>query len=103
MTPDQKAATDRANATIAPAHELYKERNKLAILYYRLRLPDLKRVNSILSRLTDHDLREVMAHAESLADWNDPPPQWADDQGISKGSAPAAPAQESRSDSSSGR
>lgn len=57
---------------VAGALELYAERNKLAVLYYRLDLPTLKRLNDIVANLSDENLREVVAFAEGLAMWGQP-------------------------------
>ncbi len=65
----QTAAVARADAAMKPALDLYAERNKIATLYYRLPLRDLVRLNQLLARLSDDDLRRVAAFAEGLAEW----------------------------------
>jgi hypothetical protein len=73
LTPVQKAAIARADAVIAPALQLYEERSKVARLVGRLPLRDIERLNRVLERLSDDDLRTVASYAEALADWNAPP------------------------------
>jgi len=62
-------AIARADAIMAPALELYAERNKLAALYYRLPLRDLVRLNQLIAQLSEEDLRRVVAFAEGLVAW----------------------------------
>lgn len=69
INPVQAAAIARADAQIAPVMELYKERNRLHVLIYRLPLSDLVRLNELLAKLSDDDLRQVAAFAEGLAAW----------------------------------
>lgn len=78
MNDVQKAAIARADASMAPALELYEERSKIAYVYYRLDLESLRRVNKILRALTDQELRMVAAYAEGLAEWRLPEPQSGD-------------------------
>lgn len=73
LTAAQQAAIAKADAQIAPAMALYAERNRIMHLACRLPLRDLQRLNRVLERLTDDDLRAVAAYAEGLADWNAPP------------------------------
>lgn len=70
MTVEQQAALDRAQAKIDPAMELYAERNRLLVVVYRVPLRDLRRLNDLIAKLSDDDLRQVAAFAEGLADWD---------------------------------
>jgi hypothetical protein len=80
MTEAQRAAIERAEASMAPALELYAERNKLASVYYRLDLTNLKRLNLIIGILTDSELREVADFAEGLAIFRTPESESGDAQ-----------------------
>lgn len=71
MNEVQKAAIARADAKIKPALELYAERNRGFRTVARISLEDLRRVNDIVARLTDDDLRLVVRFAEGLAEWHD--------------------------------
>lgn len=66
-----KEANARADAKMKPALDLYAGRNKLFHLVCRLELRDLLRLNGILARLSDADLKRVAAYAEGLAEWSD--------------------------------
>lgn len=66
------AANARARETIARGELLYTERNKIQYMIYRLPLRDLIRLNKILARLSEGDLKRVAAFAEGLAEWNAP-------------------------------
>jgi hypothetical protein len=68
----QRTAIAAAKAAMRPAMELYENRNHIALLVGKLELRDLKRLVSIVKRLTPADWRELAAQAESLADWNGP-------------------------------
>lgn len=78
MNDAQRQAIASADAQMAPALELYAERSKLSYLYYRLDLPSLKRLNALLRRLSDDDLRMVAAYAEGLAEFGLPEQQSGD-------------------------
>lgn len=78
MNDVQTAAIARADASMAPALELYAERNKLAHVYYRLDLESLRLVNRLLRTLTDDELRMVARYAEGLAEWRLPDSQSGD-------------------------
>lgn len=52
--------------------ELYQYRNRIACIVGRLELADLKRLHSLIVRLSDADLRAVARYAEGLAEWPDP-------------------------------
>lgn len=84
MTPDQEEAIQRAKETMAPALALYAERNKLAVLVGKLELRDLIRLNLLLARLTDEELRQVARFAEGLAEWREPEQQ-SGDAAVSQG------------------
>lgn len=73
LTEVQRGAIARADAAMAPALALYEQRNKVARLIYRLPACDLERLNRVLERLTDDDLRRVASYAEGIADWNADP------------------------------
>lgn len=77
----QEDAIARANAKIRPAMKLYEERNKLTFIIYRLELRDLERLNGILARLSDADIKQVAAYAEGLAEWSSPDSSSGDDAG----------------------
>lgn len=66
-----KEANARTDAKMKPALDLYAGRNKLFHMVCRLPLRDLLRLNGILERLSDDDLRRVAAFAEGLAEWAD--------------------------------
>lgn len=55
------------------AVKLFDERVKVARLVDRLLLRDIERLNRVLERLTDDDLRAVAVYAEAMADWNAAP------------------------------
>ncbi len=65
----QRAAIERANRTIDPVLALHAERDKVITKLYRLPMRDLVRLNGVLARLSDDDLRRVAAYAEGLAEW----------------------------------
>lgn len=75
LTQAQRDAIAKADAAINPALRLYEERNKVAFLVYRLPLHDLVRLNQVLARLTEDDLRRVATYAEALAEWGTDAPQ----------------------------
>ncbi len=54
-----------------PALKLYEQRCYLWRLTCRLPLRDLIRLNFLLGKLSDDDLRQVAAFAEGLAEWAD--------------------------------
>lgn len=70
MTEVQSAAIAKANASMKPALDLYEARCWLWHLSCRLPLRDLQRLNAILARLSDNDLRMVATFAEGLAEWS---------------------------------
>lgn len=80
MTPEQQAAhvavvkeaTAKADAMMKPALDLYSERCWLWHLSCRLELRDLERLNGILRRLSDEDMKRVASFAEGLAEWSTP-------------------------------
>lgn len=80
MTPAQqsahvemvKTANAKADASMKPALDLYRERCWLWHLSCRLPLRDLERLNGILRQLSDDDLKRVAAFAEGLAEWASP-------------------------------
>lgn len=76
-----KEATAKANAQMKPALDLYEERCWLWHLSMRLPLRDLKRLNGILKRLSDDDLKRVAAYAEGLAEWSSDASQSPDASG----------------------
>jgi hypothetical protein len=80
LTPVQRQAIAKADAAMAPALELYAERNKLAVRIYRLPLRDLRRLNALLDRISDDDARQIAVYAESLAEWSDPVSPSRDEQ-----------------------
>lgn len=79
MTDEQRAAhlrmaqesKERVDAMMKPVHDLLDERFKLWRLSCRLELRDLERLNGILARLSDEDMKRVAAFAEGLAEWAD--------------------------------
>jgi hypothetical protein len=60
--------------------KLCDERFWLWRLSCRLELRDLKRLNGILRKLSDDDMKRVAAYAEGLAEWSE-----GDPDGSSKG------------------
>lgn len=66
----QAAAIAKANASMKPALDLYEQRCHLWRLSCRLPLRDLKRLNALLAKLSDNDLRMVATFAEGLAEWS---------------------------------
>ena len=70
MTDVQAAAIARADASMKPALDLYAARNVLMHKICMLPMRDLERLNGILARLSDDDLRRVAAFAEGLAEWS---------------------------------
>lgn len=72
------AANARARETIARGDLIYTERNKIQFMIYRLPLRDLVRLNAILARLSEEDLKRVAAFAEGLAEWQMPEEPEAD-------------------------
>lgn len=69
-TPAQVAVLKRADAMMQPAMDLYNGRNELFHMVARLPLRDLRRLVSVLRRMTDEDLRRASAFAEGLAEWS---------------------------------
>lgn len=63
-SPDDMMA--QAKAGIA----LYHERVKLWTLTCRLPLRDIRRLNELLAKLSDDDLRQIAVYAEGLAEWD---------------------------------
>lgn len=72
MTEVQQAAIAKADASMKPALDLYRERCFLWRLSCRLPLRDLERLNGILRQLSDDDMKRVAAFAEGLAEWSSP-------------------------------
>jgi hypothetical protein len=70
MNDVQRAAIEKAEASMRPAHELYEQRCYLWRLSCKLELRDLKRLNDLLKKLSDDDLREVARYAEGLAEFD---------------------------------
>lgn len=70
LSPAQRAALEKADASMKPALDLYAARCSLWRLSCRLPLRDLVRLNQLLSKLSDDDLRQIAAYAEGLAEWN---------------------------------
>jgi len=54
--------------------KLCDERFSLWRLSCRLELRDLERLNGILKRLSDADMKRVAAYAEGLAEWSEGAP-----------------------------
>jgi hypothetical protein len=75
-----KAASEKANASMKPALDLYRERCWLWHLSCELPYRDLERLNGILKRLTHDDLKRVAAFAEGLAEWSEPASESPDAQ-----------------------
>lgn len=71
LTDAQRKGLAAAESKIQPALELYAERNRLAVVVYRLPLGDLKRLNDLVAKLGDDGLRQVARYAEALAEWAD--------------------------------
>lgn len=69
MTPEQLAAIARADEKMRPGLEMVEERFWLWRLSCGLALPELKRLNATLRKLSAEDLRKVAAYAEGLAEW----------------------------------
>lgn len=69
MNEIQAAAIAKANASMQPALKLYDQRCWLWRLTCRLELRDLVRLNGILAKLSDDDLKAVASFAEGLAEW----------------------------------
>jgi len=65
-----REATAKADAQMKPALDLYRERSWLWHQTCRLELRDLERLNGIVRRLSDEDLKRVAAFAEGLAEWS---------------------------------
>lgn len=92
MTAEQQAAhvavvkesAARAEASMKPAMDLYHERCWLWHLSCRLELRDLQRLNGVLRRLSDADLKRVATFAEGLAEWSDLDTGSPDAQGSSR-------------------
>jgi hypothetical protein len=70
VTQEQKAAIDKADEMMRPALELYEQRCYLWRLTCRLPLRDIQRLNGLLKVLSDDDLRQIAAYAESLAEFD---------------------------------
>lgn len=70
MTPEQLAAIASADAKMKPALDMVEERFWLWRVTCGLDLRDLKRLNSIIKRLSAEDLKRVAAYAEGLAEWS---------------------------------
>lgn len=58
-----------ALARMERGKKLYEERTWLWHLSCKLPLRDLKRLNGILRKLSDEDMKRVAAFAEGLAEW----------------------------------
>lgn len=69
MTDIQSAAIAKARASMKPALDLYEQRTKLMHLICLVPLRDLIRLNLVIERLSDADLKRVCAYAEGLAEW----------------------------------
>lgn len=69
LTAEQRQAIAKADAVIGPALQLYEERTKLMRVICRLPMRDLVRLNALIARLSDDDLRHVAAYAEGMAEW----------------------------------
>lgn len=69
MTEIQRAAIAKADASMAPALKMYEQRCSLWRLTCRLPLRDLERLNDLLGKLSDEQLREVARYAEGLAEF----------------------------------
>jgi hypothetical protein len=70
VTDVQQAAIAKADASMKPALDLYRARCWLWHLSCRLPLRDLERLNGILAKLSDDDLKRVAVYAEGLAEWS---------------------------------
>lgn len=69
MTEIQRDAIAKADASMAPALRMYEQRSYLWRLTCRLPLRELERLNDLLGKLTDEQLREVARYAEGLAEF----------------------------------
>jgi cytochrome c553 len=76
---DPERESNLAETKVSPAlkqaelgEQLYFERNRLAHRAYRLPLRDIRRLNDLIARLSDDELRMVAAYAEGLAEWSAP-------------------------------
>ncbi len=74
MTEIQKAAIASAEAKMAPAMAVLRERNRVlramcVRVIHRLELHDLVRLADLIENLDDDDFRQVAAFAEALAEW----------------------------------
>lgn len=73
-TPEQAALIAEVDAKVAaiarPALERFKELSWIYSMACKLSLRDLIRLNQILRRLDDSDLKRVAAFAEGLAEWS---------------------------------
>lgn len=69
MNDVQRSAIAKADASMAPALKLYEQRCYLWRLSCRLPLRDLERLNALLGKLSEEDLREVARYAEGLAEF----------------------------------
>jgi hypothetical protein len=78
VTPDQLAAIARADAQMRPGLEMVEERFWLWRLSCGLALPELKRLNETLRKLSAADLKRVAAFAEGLAEWSSDEAQSSD-------------------------
>lgn len=67
ITPEQKAALEKAEHDIRPAMELYELRNYIAHRVYALDLDRLKRLSSSIRYIDDAALSELVDFAEGLA------------------------------------
>lgn len=92
LTDQQRRGLATAESRIQPALELYAERNRLAVVVYRLPLRDLRRLNDLIGNLGDEGLRQVARYAEALAEWADPAPSSGDAQKEAPGEAKEEPA-----------
>jgi hypothetical protein len=70
MNDVQAAAIAKVDASMKPVHDLYEQRCYLWRLSCRLPLRDLQRLNALLAKLSDDDLRMVATFAEGLAEWS---------------------------------
>lgn len=83
MTPEQRAALDRADERTRIGRELYEYRNRLAFLIGKLEHRDLKRLTGIINALLAAEpdgslLRRAVGYAEGLAEWASDEPQSPD-------------------------
>jgi len=90
MNEVQRAALDRAAATIRPAMDLYEQRNRIAChLYKLLDVDQLRELADLLDRLSDDDLQQALEFVRGLAAWGSPAAESPDAAIAQPGSAAA--------------